>query len=80
MQLQALYERLGPDGFEVLVFPCNRRLAMGSTHAADILMAITMLKSVLCSTLRSSLPGAVMTWLLWSGYEDNKPVARAVCG
>lgn len=58
-----------------IIFPCYRRLAMGSTHAVDVLMAIVLLARVVRSSLSASLPGDTATFLLWHGYDATKRVA-----
>ena len=46
---------------------------MGSTLAADILLAITIFKRYHSDTLQERLPGDLATFLLWHGYRDDVP-------
>ena len=50
-------------GRNTLIYPCYNRLAMGSTLAADILLAITIFKRYHSNSLQERLPGDLATFL-----------------
>ena len=55
-----------PGGMNTLVYPCYKRVPMGSTHSADIAMAV-MRQCLVRRTIsaRCRLPPVELLWLNW---------------
>ncbi|MDA8582910.1 hypothetical protein N9L68_01730 [bacterium] len=56
---------------ETLIYPAYKTLAMGDTHAVDILLGIVLARRT-AREIRGDLPGEVTSFLLWNGWDDTK--------
>ena len=58
-------------GSRARLVPIYKRLAMGDSHAVDVLLAIVLQRQVEDS-IRSVLPNPVITFLIWSGWTEGR--------